>query len=125
MTETTGIQYMERDGIHYPILEEEMKETEVLARLNRFGRMAAESLRANDQERYGMLLGTGMLLPRLEEVQEQAEKLYEETADALVETWMKQDNINPYDTMRMTNLRIQADMEAGMVVAEEIISQTR
>ena len=119
------IQYMEKDGIHYPVLEEEMKETEVLARLNPYGRMAAESLRANDQERYGMLLVTGMLLPRLEEVQEQAEKLYEETADALVSTWMKRDNIDPYDTMQMTNLRMQADMEAGMVVAEEIISQTR
>lgn len=125
MKETTGIQYMERDGIYYPILEEEMKETEVLARLNSFGRMAAESLRANDQERYGMLLVTGMFLPRLEEAQVQAEKLYEETADALVRIWMKQDNIDPYDTMKMTNLRIQADMEAGMVVAEEIISQTR
>lgn len=119
------IQYMEKDGIHYPVLEEEMKETEVLARLNPYGRMAAESLRANDQERYGMLLVTGMLLPRLEEVQEQAEKLYEETADALVSTWMKRDNIDPYDTMQMTNLRMQADMEAGMVVAEEIISHTR
>lgn len=102
-----------------------MQETEVLARLNRFGRMAAESLRANDQERYGMLLATGMLLPRLEEIQEQAEKLYEETADALVKTWMKQDHIDPYDTMKMTNLRMQADMEAGMVVAEEVISQAR
>ena len=119
------IQYMEKDGIYYPVLEEEMKETEVLARLNSYGRMAAESLRANDQERYGMLLATGMLLPRLKEVQDQAEKLYEETADALVRTWMKQDHIDPYDTMKMTNLRIQADMEAGMVVAEEIISQTR
>ena len=120
-----GIQYMEQDGIYYPVLKEEMQETEVLARLNRYGRMAAESLRANDQERYEMLLVTGMLLPELEEVQERAERLYEETADAFVRTWMKQEGIDPYDTMKMTNLRIQADMEAGRVVAEEIISQTR
>lgn len=119
------IQYMEKDGIHYPVLEEEMKEAEVLARLNPYGRMAAESLRANDGERYGMLLATGMLLPRLEEAQEQAEKLYEETSDALVRTWMKRDKINPYDTMGMANLRMQADMEAGMVAAEEIMRHIR
>lgn len=118
-----GIQYIEKDGIHYPVLEEEMKETEVLARLNRYGRMAAESLRASDQERYGMLLVSGMLLPKLEELQEQAEKLHEEITEALVSTWMKQENVDPYDTMKMANLRMQADMEAGRQVAEEIISQ--
>ena len=121
----TEIPYVEQDGIHYPVLEEEMQETEVLARLNRYGRMAAESLRANDQERYGMLLVTGMLLPELKAVQERAERLYDKTADDLVRTWMKQEDIDPYDTMKMTNLRMQADMEAGMLVAEEIISQTR
>ena len=119
------IQYMEQDGIYYPVLEEEMRETEVLARLNRYGRMAAESLRANDQERYGMLLVTGRLLPELEVIQERAERLHDQTADALVRTWMEQDGIDPYDTMKMTNLRIQADMEAGMLAAKEIISQTR
>ena len=97
----------------------------MFSRLNRYGRMAAESLRANDQERYGMLLVTGMLLPELEEVQERAERLYDKTADALVKTWMEQEGIDPYDTVKMTNLRIQADMEAGRLVAEEIISQTR
>lgn len=118
-----GIQYIEKDGIHYPVLEEEMKETEVLARLNRYGRMAAESLRASDQERYGMLLVSGMLLPKLEELQEQAEKLHEEITEALVSTWMKQENVDPYDTLKMANLRMQADMEAGRQVVEEIISQ--
>lgn len=118
-----GIQYMERDGIYYPVLEEEMQETEVLARLNRYGRMAAESLRANDRERYGMLLAAGMLLPKLEEIQERAERLYEETADTLVGTWTEQGGIDPYDTMEMANLRMQADMEAGRLVTEEIISQ--
>lgn len=119
------IQYMEQEGIYYPVLEEEMQETEVLSRLNRYGRMAAESLRVNDQERYGMLLVTGMLLPELEEIQERAERLYDKTVDALVKTWMEQDGTDPYDTMKMANLRIQADMEAGMLVVEEIISQTR
>jgi DNA-binding protein YbaB len=87
--------------------------------------MAARDLQENDPDRYGMMLLSGMLLPKMQEVQEQAETLHEEIAEKLVQAWMAQDNVNPYDTMKMTGLRTQAEMEAEEEVIREVIHQMR
>ena len=118
MAGITGIQYREVDGIQYPVLEGTMSEETVMATLGKYGRMAA-------RDRYGMMLLSGMLLPKMQEVQEQAETLHEEIAEKLVQAWMAQDNVNPYDTMKMTGLRTQAEMEAEEEVIREVIHQMR
>lgn len=125
MAGITGIQYKEVDGLQFPVLEGTMSEEKVMATLNKYGRMAARDLQENDPDRYEMMLLSGMLLPKMQEVQEQAETLHEEIADNLVKTWMEQDKVNPYDTMKMTSLRTQAEMEAEEEVIREVIHQMR
>ena len=122
-----GIQYKEAEDLHVqlPILESEMKEETVLASLSKYGRMAARNLQERDQERYEMLLLTGMLLPKMEKVQEQAEMLHERIAEDFVKTWMKEENADPYNTVQMTSIRMQAEMEAERQVIEDIIDQMR
>lgn len=102
-----------------------MSEETVMATLGKYGRMAARDLQENDPDRYGMMLLSGMLLPKMQEVQEQAETLHEEIVEKLVQAWMAQDNVNPYDTMKMTGLRTQAEMEAEEEVIREVIHQMR
>lgn len=70
MAGITGIQYREVDGIQYPVLEGTMSEETVMATLGKYGRMAARDLQENDPDRYGMMLLSGMLLPKMQEVQE-------------------------------------------------------
>lgn len=125
MAGITGIQYKEVDGLQFPVLEGTMSEEKVMATLNKYGRMAARDLQENDPDRYEMMLLSGMLLPKMQEVQEQAETLHEEIADNLVKAWMEQDKVNPYDTMKMTSLRTQAEMEAEEEVIREVIHQMR
>lgn len=102
-----------------------MSEEKVMAALNKYGRMAARDLQENDPDRYEMMLLSGMLLPKMQEVQEQAETLHDQISENLVKAWMAQDNVSPYDTMKMTSLRTQADMEAEEEVIREIIHQMR
>ena len=125
MPEITGIQYMETDGIQYPVLEEPMSEEKVLATLSKYGRMAARDLQESDPDRYEMMLLTGTLLPKMQEVEKQAEKMHNELAESLLKAWMKEENVDPYDTMKMTSLRIQAEMEAEETVLKEVIHQNR
>lgn len=125
MAGITGIQYKEVDGLQFPVLEGTMGEAEVMAALGRYGRMAARDLQESDPDRYGMLLLTGMLLPKMQEVQEQAEALHDSIAENLVKAWMAQENVDPYNTMRMAGLRTQAEMEAEEKVIREVIHQPR
>lgn len=125
MAGITGIQYKEVDGLQFPVLEGTMGEAEVMAALGRYGRMAARDLQESDPDRYGMLLLTGMLLPKMQEVQEQAEALHDSIAENLVKAWMAQENVDPYNTMRMAGLRTQAEMEAEEKVIREVIHQAR
>lgn len=125
MAGITGIQYKEVDGLQFPVLEGTMGEAEVMAALGRYGRMAARDLQESDPDRYGMLLLTGMLLPKMQEVQEQAEALHDSIAENLVKAWMAQENVDPYNTMRMAGLRTQAEMEAEEEVIREVIHQPR
>ena len=125
MPEITGIQYMETDGIQYPVFEEPMSEEKVLAALGRYGRMAARDLQERDPDRYEMMLLTGTLLPKMQEAEEQAEKMHEDLTESLLKAWMKEENADPYDTMKMTSLRIQAEMEAEETVLKEVIHQNR
>ncbi|MCI9600227.1 MAG: TnpV protein [Lachnospiraceae bacterium] len=125
MAGITGIQYREVEGIQYPVLDQGMSKERVLSSLGRYGRMAARDLQENDQERYEMMLLSGMLFPKMKEAEEQAKTLHEQISENLVKTWMEQDGIDPYDTMKMTSLRTQADMEAMRQVIEEVIHQVR
>ena len=53
--------------------------------------------------------------------QTEAEEYHEKLAESLLKTWTREDRTDPYNTLEMTNLRIQADMEAQKQVMEEII----
>ncbi|MFV0527611.1 MAG: TnpV protein [Lachnospiraceae bacterium] len=119
------IQYRETGDVQLPILESGMSENKVLATLGRYGRMAARDLQETDQERYEMLLLTGMLLPKMQKAETQAEELHERIVQEYVEMWMKKENTNPYDTLQMTNLRMQAEMEAERQVIQDLIHQVR
>ena len=48
-------------------------------------------------------------------------RMHEKLAESLLKTWTREDRTDPYNTLEMTNLRIQADMEAQKQVMEEII----
>ena len=124
MAGITGIHYKETGGFQYPVLETPMNEAEVMAALGRYGRMAVRELQESEPERYEMMLLSGMLLPRMKEVQEQAETLHEKIAEGLVEAWVKKGGMNLYNTMEMTSLRTQAEMEAEEEVIKEVIHQT-
>ena len=100
MAGITGIQYREVEGIQYPVLDQGMSKERVLSSLGRYGRMAARDLQENDQERYEMMLLSGMLFPKMKEAEEQAKTLHEQISENLVKTWMEQDGIDPYDTMK-------------------------
>ena len=47
--------------------------------------------------------------------------MHEKLAESLLKTWTREDRTDPYNTLEMTNLRIQADMEVQKQVMEEII----
>lgn len=68
-----------------------------------------------------MMLLSGKLMERLMKIQTEAEEYHEKLAESFLKTWTREDRIDPYNTLEMTNLRIQADMEAQKQVMEEII----
>lgn len=116
-----GIQYREMNGVQIPVLEGVMSEEKMLASLNRYGRIAAQEMKRTDQAQYEMMLLSGKLMEKLMKIQTEAEEYHEKLAESLLKTWTREDRIDPYNTLEMTNLRIQADMEAQKQVMEEII----
>ena len=116
-----GIQYREMNGVQIPVLEGVMSEEKILASLNRYGRIAAQEMKRTDQAQYEMMLLSGKLMERLMKIQTEAEEYHEKLAESLLKTWTREDRTDPYNTLEMTNLRIQADMEAQKQVMEEII----
>ena len=52
-------------------------------------------------------------------------KMHDDLAESLLKAKMKEANVDPYDTMKMTSLRIQAEMEAEETVLKEVIHQNR
>lgn len=93
MAGITGIQYKEVNGLQYPVLEQAMSEEKILAVLGKYGRMAARDLQENDPDRYEMMLLSGTLLPKMQEVQERAEAMHEQITESLVTAWMKKDGV--------------------------------
>ncbi len=69
-------------------------------------------MKRTDQAQYEMMLLSGKLMERLMKIQTEAEEYHEKLAESLLKTWTREDRIDPYNTLEMTNLRIQADMEA-------------
>ena len=116
-----GIQNREMNGVQIPVLEGVMSEEKILASLNRYGRIAAQEMKRTDQAQYEMMLLSGKLMEKLMKIQTEAEEYHEKLAESLLKTWTREDRIDPYNTLEMTNLRIQADMEAQKQVMEEII----
>ena len=121
MAGTFGIKYREQDGIKYPVLEEEMNEEQVMAQLNRYGRRAAIHFKSLDPERYQVLLLNGNLFPMLQKLEMEAEEMHDRLMEQTIEKMQKAEQIRPEDTMAMTNLRTQADMEVRRQVIEEMI----
>lgn len=107
-----GIQYREMNGVQIPVLEGVMSEEKMLASLNRYGRIAAQEMKRTDQAQYEMMLLSGKLMEKLMKIQTEAEEYHEKLAESLLKTWTREDRTDPYNTLEMTSLRIQADMEA-------------
>ncbi|HAQ5929010.1 TPA: TnpV protein [Enterococcus faecium] len=123
MAGTFRIKYREENGIKYPVLEEEMSEEQIMVQLNRYGRRAAIHFKSLDPERYQVLLLSGNLLPMLQKMEKEAEEMHDRLMEQTIEKMQKAEQIRPEDTMAMTNLRTQADMEVRRQVIEEMIQK--
>lgn len=117
MEEMTLTYHEGTDGIFYPDLE--MPETEAsMTSLGRFAIRAAEYLRENHKDRYRTLVRFGNLAGKMQEVEEEADRMIELLeADYLKNNPPK----DPGSMMEMWHLREQARMLAEEVVMADIV----
>ncbi|MCM1497889.1 MAG: TnpV protein [Clostridium sp.] len=89
-----------------------------MTNLGRFAIKAAEYLRENHRERYMMLMRFGKLGEKMQEVEEEANRMLE----ILEMDYLKKNKPeNPNSTMELWSLREQAKMQAEEIVLTEIV----
>ncbi len=59
----------------------------------------------------------------LQKMEKEAEEMHDRLMEQTIEKMQKAEQIRPEDTMAMTNLRTQADMEVRRQVIEEMIQK--
>ena len=116
--ETMGIDYEERNGLLYPIFEEEAA-TEVI-HVGKYGDLWMEYLKENHPDRYRYLFQFGKLMKKAEEVNEEAYKML----DSIVAKYLiKHPPVDPNSTMEMWQIREQAKMMAEEIIFHDIVNQ--
>lgn len=117
MEEMTLTYHEGTDGMLYPDLEIP-EAVASMADLGRFAIRAAEYLKENHKDRYRTLVRSGKLAGKMQEVDEEAERMME-----LLEADYLKDNLpkDPGSTMEMWQLREQARMLAEEVVMADIV----
>lgn len=116
--ETIGIQYEEKEGLLYPIFEEEIV-TEGM-HVGKYGDLWMEYLKVNHQDRYRHLFRYGKLTKKAEEVNEEAYEML----DGIVSKYLeKHSPIDPNSTMEMWQIREQAKMIAEEIIFQDIVNQ--
>lgn len=116
--ETIGIQYKEKDGLLYPIFEEEAA-TEAI-HVGKYGDLWMEYLKVNHSDRYRHLFRIGKLMKKAVEVNEEAYEML----DSIVAKYLKKHP--PMDlnsTMEMWRIREQAKMMAEEIIFQDIVNQ--
>ena len=116
--ETMGIDYEERNGLLYPIFEEEAA-TEVI-HVGKYGDLWMEYLKENHPDRYRHLFRTGKLMKKAVEVSEEAYEML----DSIVAKYLKKHPpVDPNSTMEMWQIREQAKILAEEIIFHDIVNQ--
>lgn len=116
--ETMGIDYEERNGLLYPIFEEEAA-IEVI-HVGKYGDLWMEYLKENHPDRYRHLFRFGKLIKKAEEVNEDA---YEMLDSIVAKYLIKHPPVDPNSTMEMWQIRKQAKMMAEEIIFHDIVNQ--
>ena len=94
------------------------QEEQSLENLGKYGRMAMNYLKENEQSRYNSLYRFGKLAEKMHKVEEEANQLL----DQLMEAYLaKNKPQNPSSTMEMWKLGEQAKMQAEEVVLHQVV----
>ena len=116
--ETIGIQYEEKDGLLYPIFEEEGAIEDI--HVGKYGDLWMEYLKENHPARYCHLFRFKKLMKKAEEVNEEAYEML----DSIVAKYLeKHPPIDPNSTMEMWQIREQAKMMAEEIIFHDIVNQ--
>lgn len=116
--ETMGIQYEEKDGLLYPIVEEEISTESI--HIGKYGDLWMEYLKSNYPDRYRHLFQFGKLMKKAEEVNEEAYEML----DRIVAKYLnKHPSVDPNSTMEMWQIREQAKMIAEEMIFQDIVNQ--
>ena len=116
--EIIGIQYEEKDGLLYPIVEEEISTESI--HIGKYGDLWMEYLKVNHPDRYRHLFRIGKLMKKAEEVNEDA---YEMLDNIMAKYLIKHPPIDPNATMEMWQIREQAKMMAEEIIFHDIVNQ--
>lgn len=117
--EILGIEYIERDGLLYPVLSVE-DEAYVKVSVGKYGRMWMAFMECIHPERYRNLVRFGRLHEKAVQVNEEAYELL----DCIERKWQekhKPGNLNSF--AEMYRLRMQARLMAEEVVLEQVVRQ--
>ena len=116
--ETMGIDYEERNGLLYPIFEEDAA-TEVI-HVGKYGDLWMEYMKVNHPDRYRHLFRTGKLMKKAVEVSEEAYEML----DSIVAKYLKKyPPVDLNSTMEMWQIREQAKMMAEEIIVHDIVNQ--
>ena len=109
------MKYQEKEGIVYPVLEEEQS-------LKKYGRMIIKYMKENQEIRYSYLLTSGELMSIVRKAQEEAYNLEERI---IKEYLQKNPHKDPQNTMLTYQENLQAEMIAEEIVMKEVIYRQR
>lgn len=117
--EELEIEYIERDGVFYPVLSVE-DEVDVKISVGKYGRMWMAFMECSHPDRYHSLVRFGRLHERAVQVNEEAY----ERLDCIEKKWLKKHkpgNQNSFE--EMYRLRMQARLTAEEVVLTRVVRQ--
>lgn len=116
--EELGIEYIERDGLFYPVLSVEDEEDEVS--VGKYGRMWMVFMECNHPDRYRSLVRFGRLHEKSVQVNEEAYELL----DCIERKWLEKHKPGNHNSFaEMYRLRMQARLTAEEVVLEQLVRQ--
>lgn len=117
--EELGIEYMEHDGLHYPVISVEGDAVKQ-ASVGKYGRMWMVFMECSHPDRYRSLVRFGRLLEKAVQVNEEAYELL----DCIERKWLeKHKSCNPNSFAEMYRLRMQARLVAEEAVFAQVVRQ--
>lgn len=114
--EEIGVQYEEKDGLFYPLIDmgTDIRQSSLNVDVGKYGRAWLQYMQENEPARYRTLYRYGKLYDKAAEVNEEAYRIL----DKITDDYLKRRLINLSSTMEQWKLREQAKMMAE----EEIYS---